>query len=63
MTAPVFVVDDFDTGGTGRYVLGGPEGRHAVAVKRLRAARRSSSPTAPAAGPPARWRAPRARTG
>ncbi|MET9164583.1 16S rRNA (uracil(1498)-N(3))-methyltransferase [Streptomyces cellulosae] len=37
MTAPVFVVDGFDTGGTGRYVLGGPEGRHAVAVKRLRA--------------------------
>ncbi len=26
MTAPVFVVDDFDTGGTGRYVLGGPGG-------------------------------------
>ncbi|MGA5084807.1 16S rRNA (uracil(1498)-N(3))-methyltransferase [Streptomyces pseudogriseolus] len=37
MTAPVFVVDDFDTHGTGRYVLDGPEGRHAVAVKRLRA--------------------------
>src|SRR5690606_32233284 len=40
MTAPVFVVDDFGasaTGGTGRYVLDGPEGRHAVSVKRLRA--------------------------
>ncbi len=37
MTAPVFVVDHFDTHGTGRYVLDGPEGRHAVAVKRLRA--------------------------
>ncbi|MFF9295702.1 16S rRNA (uracil(1498)-N(3))-methyltransferase [Streptomyces sp. NPDC014764] len=36
MTAPVFVVDDFDTHGSGRYVLDGPEGRHAVAVKRLR---------------------------
>ncbi|MGW2493702.1 16S rRNA (uracil(1498)-N(3))-methyltransferase [Streptomyces pseudogriseolus] len=35
MTAPVFVVDRFDTHGTGRYVLDGPEGRHAVAVKRL----------------------------
>ncbi|MEV5934645.1 16S rRNA (uracil(1498)-N(3))-methyltransferase [Streptomyces sp. NPDC052079] len=37
MTAPVFVVDDFATDGTGRYVLDGPEGRHAVTVKRLRA--------------------------
>ncbi|MEV5336677.1 16S rRNA (uracil(1498)-N(3))-methyltransferase [Streptomyces werraensis] len=37
MTAPVFVVDDFGTHRTGRYVLEGPEGRHAVAVKRLRA--------------------------
>ncbi|MEU5519697.1 16S rRNA (uracil(1498)-N(3))-methyltransferase [Streptomyces sp. NPDC047860] len=37
MTAPVFVVDDFATDGTGRYVLDGPEGRHAVSVKRLRA--------------------------
>ncbi|MBT3165267.1 16S rRNA (uracil(1498)-N(3))-methyltransferase [Streptomyces sp. Vc74B-19] len=37
MTAPVFVVDHFDTGGTGRHVLDGPEGRHAVSVKRLRA--------------------------
>ncbi|GAA3498019.1 16S rRNA (uracil(1498)-N(3))-methyltransferase [Streptomyces prasinosporus] len=37
MTAPVFVVDHFDTDGTGRYVLDGPEGRHAVSVKRLRA--------------------------
>ncbi|MFJ2947387.1 16S rRNA (uracil(1498)-N(3))-methyltransferase [Streptomyces sp. NPDC087226] len=37
MTAPVFVVDDFATDGSGRYVLGGPEGRHAVSVKRLRA--------------------------
>ncbi|MDT6981863.1 16S rRNA (uracil(1498)-N(3))-methyltransferase [Streptomyces lusitanus] len=37
MTAPVFVVDHFDTHGTGRHVLDGPEGRHAVAVKRLRA--------------------------
>ncbi len=26
MTAPVFVVDHFDTHGTGRYVLDGPEG-------------------------------------
>ncbi|MEZ3181979.1 16S rRNA (uracil(1498)-N(3))-methyltransferase [Streptomyces pimonensis] len=37
MTAPVFVVDHFDTGGGGRHVLDGPEGRHAVSVKRLRA--------------------------
>ncbi|MFD9910965.1 16S rRNA (uracil(1498)-N(3))-methyltransferase [Streptomyces sp. NPDC059063] len=38
MTAPVFVVDDF-RGATdgGTYVLEGPEGRHAVSVKRLRA--------------------------
>ncbi|PNG18015.1 16S rRNA (uracil(1498)-N(3))-methyltransferase [Streptomyces cahuitamycinicus] len=36
MTAPVFVVEHFDTDG-GRYVLDGPEGRHAVSVKRLRA--------------------------
>ncbi|MFD8673163.1 16S rRNA (uracil(1498)-N(3))-methyltransferase [Streptomyces seoulensis] len=34
MTAPVFVVDHFRTDGT-RYVLDGPEGRHAVSVKRL----------------------------
>ncbi|MFS4095291.1 16S rRNA (uracil(1498)-N(3))-methyltransferase [Streptomyces sp. AF1A] len=34
MTAPVFVVDHFDADG-GRYVLDGPEGRHAVSVKRL----------------------------
>ncbi|MFI8187567.1 16S rRNA (uracil(1498)-N(3))-methyltransferase [Streptomyces sp. NPDC085946] len=37
MTAPVFVVDHFDAGRGGRYVLDGPEGRHAVSVKRLRA--------------------------
>ncbi|GHH93689.1 16S rRNA (uracil(1498)-N(3))-methyltransferase [Streptomyces capillispiralis] len=37
MTAPVFVVDHFGTDGSGRYVLDGPEGRHAVSVKRLRA--------------------------
>jgi 16S rRNA (uracil1498-N3)-methyltransferase len=37
MTAPVFVVQHFDAGGGGRYVLDGPEGRHAVSVKRLRA--------------------------
>ncbi|MFJ4684829.1 16S rRNA (uracil(1498)-N(3))-methyltransferase [Streptomyces sp. NPDC091377] len=36
MTAPVFVVDHFDAGDGGRYVLDGPEGRHAVSVKRLR---------------------------
>ncbi|NBM14828.1 16S rRNA (uracil(1498)-N(3))-methyltransferase [Streptomyces sp. GC420] len=36
MTAPVFVVDHFDAGPGGRYVLEGPEGRHAVSVKRLR---------------------------
>ncbi|MFF7946930.1 16S rRNA (uracil(1498)-N(3))-methyltransferase [Streptomyces griseorubiginosus] len=35
MTAPVFVVDHFDAGGGGHYVLDGPEGRHAVSVKRL----------------------------
>ncbi|MEU6541054.1 16S rRNA (uracil(1498)-N(3))-methyltransferase [Streptomyces sp. NPDC047000] len=47
MTAPVFVVEHLATGGadapggtdgpggTGRYVLDGPEGRHAVSVKRL----------------------------
>ncbi|MGW2228339.1 16S rRNA (uracil(1498)-N(3))-methyltransferase [Streptomyces formicae] len=37
MTAPVFVVEHFDAGDGGRYVLDGPEGRHAVSVKRLRA--------------------------
>ncbi|MFJ2826731.1 16S rRNA (uracil(1498)-N(3))-methyltransferase [Streptomyces sp. NPDC087263] len=37
MTAPVFVVEHFRTGDGGRYVLDGPEGRHAVSVKRLRA--------------------------
>lgn len=36
MTAPVFVVDHFDAAGGGRFVLEGPEGRHAVSVKRLR---------------------------
>ncbi|MDT0391407.1 16S rRNA (uracil(1498)-N(3))-methyltransferase [Streptomyces dubilierae] len=36
MTAPVFVVEHFDAGRGGRYVLDGPEGRHAVSVKRLR---------------------------
>ncbi|MEV7890803.1 16S rRNA (uracil(1498)-N(3))-methyltransferase [Streptomyces sp. NPDC002817] len=35
MTAPVFVVEHFDAGSGGRYVLEGPEGRHAVSVKRL----------------------------
>ncbi|MET9521246.1 16S rRNA (uracil(1498)-N(3))-methyltransferase [Streptomyces coeruleorubidus] len=37
MTAPVFVVEHFDAVGGGRCVLDGPEGRHAVSVKRLRA--------------------------
>jgi 16S rRNA (uracil1498-N3)-methyltransferase len=36
MTAPVFLVEHFNAGGGGRYVLDGPEGRHAVSVKRLR---------------------------
>ncbi|GAA3371409.1 16S rRNA (uracil(1498)-N(3))-methyltransferase [Streptomyces sannanensis] len=36
MTAPVFVVDHFNPGPGGRYVLEGAEGRHAVSVKRLR---------------------------
>ncbi|WP_367323139.1 16S rRNA (uracil(1498)-N(3))-methyltransferase [Streptomyces sp. HUAS ZL42] len=36
MTAPVFVVEHFRAGGGGQYVLDGPEGRHAVSVKRLR---------------------------
>ncbi|MFD8724461.1 16S rRNA (uracil(1498)-N(3))-methyltransferase [Streptomyces sp. NPDC059629] len=35
MTAPVFVVDHFRADGGGQYVLDGPEGRHAVSVKRL----------------------------
>ncbi|MFD7228141.1 16S rRNA (uracil(1498)-N(3))-methyltransferase [Streptomyces sp. NPDC059881] len=35
MTAPVFVVEHFAPGSGGRYVLDGPEGRHAVSVKRL----------------------------
>ncbi|MBO1336971.1 16S rRNA (uracil(1498)-N(3))-methyltransferase [Streptomyces sp. VRA16 Mangrove soil] len=35
MTAPVFVVDALPTGP--EFVLDGPEGRHAVSVKRLRA--------------------------
>lgn len=37
MTAPVFVVERLDSGPGGQYVLDGPEGRHAVSVKRLRA--------------------------
>ncbi|MGW5370499.1 16S rRNA (uracil(1498)-N(3))-methyltransferase [Streptomyces sp. NPDC004009] len=37
MTAPVFVVGHFDAGAGGHYVLDGPEGRHAVSVKRLQA--------------------------
>ncbi|MEU6675956.1 16S rRNA (uracil(1498)-N(3))-methyltransferase [Streptomyces sp. NPDC046925] len=40
MTAPVFVVESFQNagaGGDGQYVLDGPEGRHAVSVKRLHA--------------------------
>jgi 16S rRNA (uracil1498-N3)-methyltransferase len=37
MTASVFVVEHFKAGSGGRYVLDGPEGRHAVSVKRLRA--------------------------
>ncbi len=38
MTAPVFVVDGIGPGDLpgGEYVLDGPEGRHAVSVKRLR---------------------------
>ncbi|WAZ21647.1 16S rRNA (uracil(1498)-N(3))-methyltransferase [Streptomyces cinnabarinus] len=36
MTAPVFVVERLDAGPGGQYVLDGPEGRHAVSVKRLR---------------------------
>ncbi|MFY4717954.1 16S rRNA (uracil(1498)-N(3))-methyltransferase [Streptomyces sp. LaBMicrA B280] len=36
MTAPVFVVADLTADGD-RYVLDGPEGRHAVSVKRLEA--------------------------
>ncbi|KUL20821.1 16S rRNA (uracil(1498)-N(3))-methyltransferase [Streptomyces regalis] len=36
MTAPVFVVEHLPAGGGERYVLDGPEGRHAVSVKRLR---------------------------
>ncbi|GCB49510.1 16S rRNA (uracil(1498)-N(3))-methyltransferase [Streptomyces sp. NL15-2K] len=36
MTAPVFVVEHFRADGAGQYVLDGPEGRHAVSVKRLR---------------------------
>jgi 16S rRNA (uracil1498-N3)-methyltransferase len=35
MTAPVFVVDRLP-GGRSEFVLDGPEGRHAVSVKRLR---------------------------
>ncbi|MFE7229900.1 16S rRNA (uracil(1498)-N(3))-methyltransferase [Streptomyces sp. NPDC002405] len=35
MTAPVFVVDELKAIGT-EFVLEGPEGRHAVSVKRLR---------------------------
>ncbi|MDQ8701021.1 16S rRNA (uracil(1498)-N(3))-methyltransferase [Streptomyces sp. LHD-70] len=39
MTAPVFVVDEVPSGG-GEFVLDGPEGRHAVSVRRLRAGER-----------------------
>ncbi|GAA3734113.1 16S rRNA (uracil(1498)-N(3))-methyltransferase [Streptomyces tremellae] len=37
MTAPVFVVDDGTPLRPGTVVLAGPEGRHAVSVRRLRA--------------------------
>lgn len=40
MTAPVFVVESLERAAGaagGEYVLDGPEGRHAVSVKRLRA--------------------------
>ncbi|MFI9376931.1 16S rRNA (uracil(1498)-N(3))-methyltransferase [Streptomyces parvulus] len=39
MTAPVFVIDSLGPADltAGEYVLDGPEGRHAVSVKRLRA--------------------------
>lgn len=40
MTAPVFVVESLERGvplSGGEFVLDGPEGRHAVSVKRLRA--------------------------
>ncbi|WP_046733192.1 16S rRNA (uracil(1498)-N(3))-methyltransferase [Streptomyces humi] len=37
MTAPVFVVERLPAAGGGQYVLDGPEGRHAVSVKRLEA--------------------------
>ncbi|MFF9284481.1 16S rRNA (uracil(1498)-N(3))-methyltransferase [Streptomyces griseosporeus] len=37
MTAPVFVVDELPDGAGRGFVLDGPEGRHAVSVKRLRA--------------------------
>ncbi|MFR9799509.1 16S rRNA (uracil(1498)-N(3))-methyltransferase [Streptomyces sp. MS06] len=36
MTAPVFVVDRLPDGDRTGFVLDGPEGRHAVSVKRLR---------------------------
>jgi 16S rRNA (uracil1498-N3)-methyltransferase len=36
MTAPVFVVGLLPADGAGQFVLDGPEGRHAVSVKRLR---------------------------
>lgn len=38
MTAPVFVVERLDDIG-GQFVLDGPEGRHAVSVKRLQPGR------------------------
>ncbi|WCD96776.1 16S rRNA (uracil(1498)-N(3))-methyltransferase [Streptomyces sp. HUAS 31] len=37
MTAPVFVVESLERAGGAEFVLDGPEGRHAVSVKRLRA--------------------------
>ncbi|OIJ64713.1 16S rRNA (uracil(1498)-N(3))-methyltransferase [Streptomyces mangrovisoli] len=36
MTAPVFVLDPLPAFEAGEFVLDGPEGRHAVSVKRLR---------------------------
>ncbi|MBG0828933.1 16S rRNA (uracil(1498)-N(3))-methyltransferase [Planomonospora sp. ID67723] len=39
MTVPVFLADPADLG-RARFVLGGPEGRHAAAVRRLRAGER-----------------------
>ncbi len=61
MTAPVFVVDGVPA--KGPYVLEGPEGRHAVSVRRLHAGEDVVLTDGRGTGARPWWWPPRARTG